>query len=338
MRPTPKPTDYLFAIRTPGSPPAPEGVTTVTLARPGGDVISSVLEGLRASGLAVADFRSRVIFMAAGVPDCVVTYAALCGFSGRRIDAYADGAVLELSRIDSAGAALPDAGPPSDLLALAQVGGPAPDGMPTVRLGSAGRGPLSRHAATVIRYAARLRMVPPESPRDALAMFVLVAALRRRGTDRFPFLSTGTEPVDDEAPDQGIDLERTRREAVRLRQEQRTARGGHEVVPPEPVSPHDRRIAQADAVDVRTVLSRLGSSAEDGQGLRCCPRPRRHADGDGRPSMKVHEDNRTRCARCDTEKIGPVRLAADALGVTPDEAASFILWTPIARPAPVPPG
>ncbi|GAA4096715.1 hypothetical protein [Actinomadura miaoliensis] len=320
-------TDYLLAIRTTGSPPAPAGVKTVDLVPTGSDdVISATLGGLRASGLTAADFRSRAIFLAPDGPAGLVTYAALCGFSGRRVDAYAGGTVLAFSRLGDDGASFPDAGRPSEFLLWAQVGGPVADGIPTVHLGSAGQEMVSPQAATVIRYAARLRMVPPDSARDALAMFVLVAALRRRADDRFPFLSTGTEPVPvgKNAPDQGIDLERLRQEAVRYRQELRIARRGADIVPPVPLSPHDRRIAEANGVDVRTLLRRLGSSADE-EDMWHCPRPRRHSNGDERPSMKVYENGRARCHRCDAERIGPVRLAVDVLGVTPDEAASFIL-------------
>ncbi|MFC5747736.1 hypothetical protein [Actinomadura rugatobispora] len=321
-------TDYLLAIRTTGSPPAPEGVKTVVLEPAAGDdVIASTLAALRASGLTAADFRSRAIFLAPDGPAGLVAYAALCGFSGRRVDAYADGAVLEFSRLDHDGAAFPDAGPPPEFLLWAQVGGPAADGIPTVHLGSGGPDPLSPEAATVIRYAARLRLVPPDSARDALVMFLLVAALRRRADDRFPFLSTGTEPVPlvKNAPHQGIDLERLRQAAARHRQEQRIARRGAEIVPPIPVSPHNARLAEADRVDVRVVLRRLGSGAGADDGLWHCPRPGPHGRRDEHPSMKMYGDNRTRCHRCDAEKIGPLRLAVDVLGVTPDEAATFIL-------------
>ncbi|GAA2404255.1 hypothetical protein GCM10010191_09960 [Actinomadura vinacea] len=320
-------TDYLLAIRTNGSPPAPAGVKTVMLVpAEGDDVISSTIGGLRASGLTAADFRSRAIFLAPDGPGGLVAYAALCGFAGRRVDAYADGAVLEFSRLDRDGAAFPDAGLPPEFLTWAQVGGPEADGIPTVHLGSGGQELVTPEAATVIRYAARLRMVPPDSARDALAMFLLVAALRRRADDRFPFLSTGTEPVPlvKNAPDQGIDLEKLRQEAVRFRRALRIARRGAEIVPPVPVSPHNTRIAEANTVDVEAVLRRLGSTAGE-EGMWHCPRPRGHSNGDENPSVRTYRDNRARCHRCDAEKVGPLRLAVDVLGVTPDEAASFIL-------------
>lgn len=319
-------TDYVLAIRTAGSPPAPDGVMTVDLVLGEGDAVASVIAGLRSSGLTPADFRSHVIFIAPDDAASLVPYAALCGFAGRRVDVYADGVVLRFSQLGRNGAEFPDAGRPPGHLMWAQVGGvPAPE-MPTVQLQPGPHGLVTPEAASVIRYAARLRMVPPGSCRDAFAMFVLVAALRRRADDRFPYLSTGAEPVpvSKEDSSQGIDLEKVRRDAALYRQELRAGRRDAEMVPPVPMPEHDRRIAEAGAVDIQTVLRRLGSST-DGGDLWHCPRPRRHSNGDRNPSMKTYGDNRTRCHRCDAEKIGPVRLVIDVLELTPDEAASFIL-------------
>ncbi|MGI5224382.1 hypothetical protein [Actinoallomurus sp. CA-142502] len=322
MRSEPMPTltDYALAIRTEGSPPAPEGVRTVDLVLEEGDVISSTVGAMRSSGLTAADFRSPAIFLAPAGRHGLVTYAGLCGFAGRRIDAYADGVILRFSRLHHDGGPFPDAGEPDEALVWAQVGEPFADGVRCVALGPSQPGLVSPEAATVIRYAERLRMVPPDSSRDSLAMFVLVAALRRRSDDRFPFLSTGEEPVPvtEDDPEQGIDLEKVRQEAVRYRLEQGedTESGSH----------HDERIREADAVDIRTLLRRLGSSSDgpDRDEWRC-PRPSRHWNGDEDSSMHVYSDNRARCPGCDAEKLGPIRLALDVLGITPDEAASFIL-------------
>lgn len=330
-------TDYVLAIRMPGSPAAPPEIKTVELVPGDGDVVSATIAGLRASGLTPADFRSRVIVLVPDGLDCLIPYAALCGFAGRRIDAYAGGVVLPLSRPARDGADIPDAGRPPQHLMWGQVGGPDAEGVPTVRLVSAGQGLVAPEAASVIRYAARLRMVPPDSARAALAMFVLVAALRRRSDDRFPYLSTGHEPVPEtkDDPRQGIDLEQIRRAAAQYRQELRAVRLGSEVVAPVPLSPRDRRLAEANEVPIGDLLRRLGSTPADA-GRWHCPRPDRHRNRDENPSMKVYGGNRTRCRRCDVEKVGPLKLVIDALGVTPDEAATFILGSARTADAPVP--
>lgn len=318
--------DYVLAIRVPGGPAAPEGIKTVDFVPGDGDVVSATIDGLRATGLVAADFRARVIFLASDGPESLIPYAALCGLAGRRIDAYAGGVVLPFSRLAEKGSDLPDAGRPDEFLTWAQVGGPDAEGVRTVRFAPAGQSPVSPEAASVIRYAARLRMVPPDSARDALTMFVLVAALRKRADDRFPYLSTGTEPVPEtkDDPRQGVDLELIRRTAGQYREELRASRLDSEVVEPVPVSPRNRRLAEANAVEIGTVLRRLGSTP-DAEGRWHCPRPDRHSNRDENPSMKAYGHNRTRCQRCDAEKIGPLKLVIDVLGITPDEAAAFIL-------------
>ncbi|GAA1832506.1 hypothetical protein GCM10009735_80180 [Actinomadura chokoriensis] len=325
-------TDYVLAIRMPGSPPAPAGIKTadVTPATGTDDISAAVIGGLRSSGLTSADFRAKVIFMAPDDARCLIHYAALCGFAGRRVDAYAGGTVLEFSRLAPDGSAFTDAGRPEGHLMWAQAGGPgvpAAPGMPTVRLAPDTPRIAAPEAVSVIRYAARLRMVAPPTARDALAMFLLIAAIRRRADDRFPYLSTGTEPAPDtkDDPTQGIDLEKIRRAAAEYRQQLRAARRGAEIVPPVPVSAHDLRVAEANNASITTVLARLGSTADSTTGRWSCPRPDRHSNGDQNPSVKVFSDERARCQRCDTEKIGPVRLIVDVLGLTPDEAADFIL-------------
>jgi hypothetical protein len=319
-------TDYPLAIRTTGSPSAPAGTKAVDLVPGTGDAVAAMIDALRTSGLTPADFRSRVIFLAPAGSGCLVPYAALCGFAGRRIDAYADGAILEFSRLGRDGREFPDAGMPPGHLAWAQVGGHTTAGIPTALIGPGAQGLVTPEAVTVIRYAARLRLVPPDSARDALAMFTLVAAIRWRGDDRFPYLSTGTEPPpkSKDDPDQGIDLERLRRAAGQYRQQLRVERGKAEIVPPRDMSAADRRLAEANSVDIRALLGRLGSSPGEKDHWRC-PRPRRHRNGDENPSMKVYGENRVRCRRCDPEKLGPLRLVIDVLGVTVDEAATFIL-------------
>src|SRR5581483_3734216 len=136
-------TDYVLAIRPLGAPPGPDGIKTVDLTLgEGDDVGTRVLAGLRASGLAAADFRARVIFLAVDEPVSLVQYAALCGFAGRRIDAYADGTVLEFSRLAPDGSAFADAGRPDGFLMWAQAGGPS-SGIPTVQLDPTAPGSVS---------------------------------------------------------------------------------------------------------------------------------------------------------------------------------------------------
>ncbi|URN09594.1 hypothetical protein LUW74_43770 [Actinomadura madurae] len=114
---------YVLAIRGVGVSMAPEHIKTIDLVPgEGEDVVAATLEGLRDSGLTAADFRSMVVFIAPEGPSAIVQYAALCGFAGRRIDAYADGTLLRFGRMERDAPVLPDAGRPEEHLMWAQVG------------------------------------------------------------------------------------------------------------------------------------------------------------------------------------------------------------------------
>ncbi|WDZ87490.1 SAV_2336 N-terminal domain-related protein [Micromonospora cathayae] len=327
---------YELVLRVPGAPPAPAGVRTVELRlADGAESPEGAVGALRASGLSAADFVARVVLFAGEVRETLIHYAALYGFAGRRVDAYAERRLLRLSQPDPEYDDFPDAGRPDGYLEWGQAGGPPAAAVPTVSLDL--RDPRN---VTVIRYAARLRLVPPPTPRAALQALVRVAAIRRRDRgERLPFLSTGREPapVGKEDPAQGVDLERVRRAGQNHRQELR--RADHivdDLLPPRPRPPWLRRMAEANAVDIRTVLARLGSEPDETGKWRCPIGPAHDGpahdgpahDGpahDGAATVRVSGDNRARCARCQAEKVGPVRLVVEARGIAPDEAVSVVL-------------
>jgi transcription antitermination factor NusA-like protein len=321
-------TDYALGIRCPGAPPMPGGIKAIELQLGGcvdDDPIARAVDTLACSGLTGADFRSRVVFLAnddaGGETETLLLYAALCGLAGRRVDAYAAGVVLEFSRPDRQGGDVVDAGRPPAYLEWAQAGGPVAEGMPTVALKQIGPAEV-----TVIRNAARLRFVPPPSAKAALDAFITMAGIRRRKRERFPYLSTGYEPVpvgkDD--PRQGIDLEGVRLAAEQLRKQlRRSAATEATIVPPTAVSPRLVRIAEANTVDIRSVLRRLGSTADE-SGRWFCPRSGRQGLGHPGPTVRVSGDNRAQCNRCDQENLTPVRLVVETLDLAPDEAVSFV--------------
>ncbi|MGC4807448.1 hypothetical protein [Micromonospora sp. DT233] len=321
--PIPELDRYPLALRAPGAPQAPAGTETVDLRmRADHDPATAAIDALRASGLTAAHFRSRVVFLASDGPETLVLYAAVCGFAGRRIDAYADGALLRFSDRGPHQDEFPDAGRPPRYLEWAQAGGPPASGIPTASLD-----PADASSVTLIRYAARLRFVPPASPRAALEAFVTIVDIRRRRPknqfNRFPFLSTGREPVPvaKKDPHQGVDLEWVRAAAEAYRQDlRRSGDEAPEIVASRPVGGHLRHIAEANQVDIRRVLARLGSTLDE-SGRWTCPGPHQHDDELGTLLIR---DNRARCRTCWPEALSPVRLAVEARGLSPDEAVRFV--------------
>lgn len=324
------PPQYELAIRTPHSPPMPPGMAAkeVLIPWPAGaeaDPNHETPEALRAGGLGPSDVAAKIVFIAPPGPDAVPAYAAVVGFTHRWVDAYADGSLLDMARLQLFTERIGDVARPDAHLPWAQAGGPAAEGMPTVPFAPGPDGQLDETTLRTVRYAARLRMVPPDSASAALTMLARVSALRFRGDTvwRLPVLSTGTEPppMAKQTRDQGADLELIRRAADLYRKEAVKDRETTEVMPVFQVSPLNRRIAEANAADPVMLLRRLGGTSQDGV-VWTCPRDR----GDhGNAVLKVAAGGQVSCKHCYPSKVGVVRLVADTLRLTPDEAAMYIL-------------
>jgi hypothetical protein len=306
----------------------------------------AVLDKLRASDLNPSDLRSRVLFVtdAAGEHHraALLTYAALLGFAKRRLDVAfgTDADAIDMAAFDASMRSQRDAGRPETPIAQAQVGGPARTDMLYVDLAS-----FTPEKLSVLRYARRLRFVPPAVIAHALPQLVALAAVRARGdSDRLPVLCDGTEPLAlPDGTEPGIDLDALRRDAEEIRRASRTDNRDAFADKVE-LSARQSRLLAADSVDIRTVLTRLGTISktvmidpkpgtpehEAGTPVPAevwhCPRPERHTNGDATPSSRVHDKTGTfRCFRCDRERVGPLRLVMDVNGMTADEAADWLL-------------
>lgn len=291
-----------------------------------------VLECLVASGLTPADLRSRVLFATDTGADpevsakAVMVYAALLGFAGRRIDVSVGDDLIASADLDAMARALPDAGRPDMIPDAVQVGAVLHPELPSVGI----RGILDPEEVTLVRYARRVRFVASDSPLIALTQLLVVAGIRQRnGVDRLPFLCVGDEPAisapDGDMPAEpvGICLDTLRREAVdvrrSLRPDNRTS-----LADKVDLTYRQRQLLSAAAQPVEVTLVRLGASASADGELWHCPRPERHNNGDANPSMKVVR-GKTRCFRCDPERVDSLRLAMDARSWTADEAAVWLL-------------
>lgn len=341
---------YQVCLYVGPSTPTVEGVRVVDLT-PAEPTPASVLDKLRASDLTPADLRSRALFVADGDSEyrtaTLLAYSALIGFAKRRIDVSfaVDGDSLSMADFDAQLRKIKDAGRPEQVLATAQLGGPARQDLAYVDATAAFTGEV----VSIIRYARRLRLVPLHSTAQALQQLVAVAALRARGTvDKLPFLCDGTEPgpsVDTPNEVVGLCLDTVRRNAEELR---RSLRSDNREAIADRVeqTTQQRRLTEADAVPVEAVLQRLGArskivevaakpgtpEAEAGAPTQIevwhCPRPNRHTNGDANPSSRVtvqHDSALFQCFRCDPERVGSLRLVMDTRGLTAPEAADWIL-------------
>lgn len=306
-----------------GASPGIAAAHTVEI-KPEQSTPDAVLDAIRISGVSPSDFRSQALVSF----DCdpalaVMVYAALCGFATRRLDFTVDGVLVPAAPVDATSRRLPDAGKPDAVPSQVQVGMVAHESLSSVLFDKE----LTAEAASLVRYARRVRFVPADNTRDAVLQFLVVAGMRaRERTDRFPYLCDGTEPAPSpDAPIEvvGVCLDTLRQRALELRREHRSG-SRDSLAESVMTSPRQNKLLLAGLTDIEAAMRALGGRQNADTGLWHCPRPERHTNGDANASMRVNR-GKTRCYRCDGERVDALRLAVDVLGVTPDEAAHWLL-------------
>lgn len=258
---------------------------------------TDVTSALSAAGVTAADIRSRTVLHTKGIgaTDLAVMVSALYGFTGRWVHVNLDGEMVDLPSV----------------AAHAPAPGPRPEEPPQEVIVS------GTSLTDVAPFARRALLAESVGPAGLLMLLAIVATMRRRGrSERFPLVLT----------DDGheVRLEDARRAGSRLRSESRRAPESPLAQCMEPSS-RITRMNEAAEVPIQDVLIRLGSTSDESGERWHCPRPDRHTNGDQSPSMAITADNTTQCFRCDPERVDAVRLVADALGLTGDEAADWIL-------------
>lgn len=327
---------YLVFLRVgPDTPSGPQGSTTVDVT-PASAAEQDVLDAIRESGLTAADLRTRALFVvspSAG-DEALMSYAAVCGFAGRRIDFtdLSDG-VVDARSLHDAAASVSDLGKPDTPVDVVQVGVDHPDenvvSFPHLDA-------VTPEQVTQIRYARQARLARGDRGiKDSLTLLVATAGLRHRvGGDRFPLLVQGTEPVelvDETLQATGLDLDSVRRAAAELRRSVRLDDRSC-VAPAVERTERQAMLAAAAAVDPSKVMPLLGSYLDQETGFWRCPRPGRHRNGDANPSTRIL-DGLVRCFRCDSEPVDSLRLVVDCTGNAPDDAARWLLAVDAASPA-----
>jgi hypothetical protein len=314
--------------------PKPEfPATTFVDITPAADTPSAVLAAIESSGLTAADLRTRTLFVSdtERAVAAAMTYAALIGFAGRRLDftAVGDGSVKDIvvaTSLHNVASGLEGLDSATDPITWVQVG----IGLPSVRSVAFGS-ELGVDDVSAFRTARRCRVaVAGLSAYDLLTALVTVSAFRvRNGADRLPALvETGSVPLetigdDGEAVVNGIDLDALRRSGGELRRSKRLD-DRNALVDPVNRGVRIERITAAAALPVELALTLLGSTMQSDTELWHCPRPQRHRNGDANASMKV-ADGKIRCFRCDPEPVDGLRLVCEVRNVTPDDAANLLL-------------
>jgi hypothetical protein len=272
---------------------------------------------MRASALSAADVRSRILFFIDPNLDALratCAYAALSAFCGRRVDASLGTERHEMHTLDVDARKLPDAGRPEvipDLAVIGEGSADAPDDAVVTRYAISG---WTAEELSQIRWAKRVLLHLPSSPLAAIDAFVRVSAVRARSdAERFPALAL---------QGQVVEADEIRKGAAESRRSQRHD-AGSTLAEKSALPAGARDLLAAATVPVEAVMLALGSTTP-GEGLWHCPRPKRHSNGDANASMRV-ERGKSRCFRCDAERVDVIRLVSDSRGWTASESAEWIL-------------
>ncbi|MFG1948149.1 hypothetical protein [Nonomuraea sp. NPDC048826] len=298
------------------------------------DHVAAVLDAWTGQGLSISDRRFSMRFEAGGIPDALIYYVVLSELVNRWVAVDVNQVPVDFQRIYEESRRLPDAGKPSPFTTWAQVGGEDPGYLPHVVVET--EADLTPETVSLIRYASRLRMVPPARTKAAFVCLARVAGIRLARQRRLPFLSTGRElePLHKQAPDQGVDLEHLRMSVIPRRKVNPPTT--YDLVPPGKGRKRYRTLAEANAAPIEPLLGRLGSSSTgDEPVVWTCPRVASRHLANPKPSLRIRS-NRAMCTGCDTAYLTPVELVARTLDITPDEAAALILRPDCVIDRPVP--
>jgi len=294
--------------------PAVSDASVVNLTSKGHD-LDSVLATITAAGLTAADLRTRTLFLAGPGPveRAVAVYAAVCGFASRHLD-FSD--LEEVTVVKSVY---------EPLLVSGEL--PRPSETPESLVLSADDmlAGLDQEMVPSVHYAKKVVLGAAVAVASTLEAFVMVSALRRRGpVERFPSLMpAGVSLPEGDLTAGLVDLDALRRAGSQLRRDRRIDDRATIVERLEPTV-RALRLAEAAALPLEEVLTRLGSVREDSTGFYRCPRPERHRNGDATPSARLAEHG-FRCFRCDAEQVDALRLVMDVKSLGPDAAAEWLL-------------
>lgn len=284
-----------------------------------------IIAALEATALQASDFRAQALFsIGADVArdTAVMAYAALLGFSGKRPDVVVGDVIVNASDLDALARDIADAGQPEDTMYQVQVGSVTHPVLHSVIFSSS----ITTTDATAVRFARRLRFAPAADAAQALTQLIVVAGMRAKGSlDRLPYLVDGDEPFDPSEPIHlvGVCLDTIKNQANAVR---RSRHGGNRTCIIDAEADTSRLVKLRTAADapIEAAMVWLGARMNEDSGLWHCPRPERHTNGDANASMRVTK-GRTRCFRCDGERVDALRLVMDSKHLAPDDAAAWIV-------------
>ena len=239
-------------------------------------------------------------------------YSFLVGMSGRRLDFGYDSNVVNVDLFYKMSLKVVDSGKNEDIPERVTVGTKTNSSDLIIDYKSE----ITPEIAAQIRYSKELLIrESKDNSNNDLLNFIIISSIRvKNKAENMPFFieSDGNEVDLDSFRKRGSEMKKT------IKSDDRS-----EIVDKLPLTKRQESIIESDSANMEKVLLYLNSTHNEETGFWRCTRPENHKNGDANPSMVLAE-NRSRCFRCDTEDIGPVRILVDTLKISPDDAVELI--------------
>lgn len=279
------------------------------------DDINLIEDSFTNSQIKPIDLKSKVIISFDQRIDkkvLLALYSFLVGMSGRRLDFGYDSNAVNVDLFYKMSLRVADAGKIDEIPERVVIGTKTKSTDLVIDYKSE----ITPEVASLIRYSKELLIrESKEKSNNELINFIIISSIRvKNKAENMPFFIEANEnEIDlDSFRKRGSDMKKT------IKSDDRS-----EIVEKISLTKRQENIIESDNIDMAKVLLYLSSIYNEESGFWRCTRPQNHKNGDANPSMVLAE-NRSRCFRCDTEEIGPVRILVDTLKISPDDAVDII--------------
>lgn len=238
-------------------------------------------------------------------------YSFILGYAGRRVDFAFDGQIIKIDKLHNFARKKIDAGKielHNDEVVIGDK-----DNLDGIAINF--KSEITPELVSTLRYAKKIIIKESNnSVQQELLQFIIISSLRIKDkAENLPsFISNDLNIELDEYRKKGSEFKKRLRSLIDI-----------ELIERSSLSDRQLEIEKYDQVDIAKVISFLGSKKNDDLDLWHCTRPYNHRNNDANPSMTII-NNKTRCFRCDTEEIGPIRVLIETLNISPDDAVNII--------------
>lgn len=278
------------------------------------DNIENIEEVFKENKINPNDLKSKTLVSLSSnnKKDLVLSiYSFILGYAGRRVDFAFDGQIIKIDRLHNFARKKIDAGKielQNDEVVIGDK-----DNLEGIAINF--KSEITPELVSALRYAKKIIIKESNnSVQQELLQFIIISSLRIKDkAENLPSYIINDLIIElDEFRKRGSEFKKRLRSQIDI-----------EIIERSSLSDRQLEIEKYDQVDIAKVISFLGSKRNDDLDLWHCTRPYNHRNNDANPSMAII-NNKTRCFRCDTEEIGPIRVLTETLNISPDDAVNII--------------